>query len=217
MPDPLSSDVVATLKADACAALAAIVIISNAHSGLLAWAQRAIAGNPPPTPETANESSGAEDAGGGNPARLAANSKDGANVGEPKTNGAGRSNGIAPSDRAKKGARAKGPHNPRETAAKHDEALLALMRANSEATVTELIHLSGRPRNSATLSLERLEKAGLVEHAGRGKWIAVDPDLLDVPTPRPAGWIEPLSGAHVAKHPAAMRVRDEATMAASPH
>jgi hypothetical protein len=36
MPDPLFSDVVATLKSDACAALAAIMIISNAHSGLLA-------------------------------------------------------------------------------------------------------------------------------------------------------------------------------------
>ena len=91
------------------------------------------------------------------------------------------------------------------------------MRANPDATVTEIIRLSGRPRNSAVLSLERLEKAGLVEHAGRGKWIAVDPDLLEAPAPKPAGWIAPLSGAHVAKHPAAMRVRDEATMAASAH
>ena len=44
------------------------------------------------------------------------------------------------------------------------------MRANPDVTVTELIRMSGRPRNSAVLSLERLEKAGLVEHAGRGKW-----------------------------------------------
>ena len=74
--------------------------------------------------------------------------------------------------------------------------------------------MSGRPRNSAMLSLERLEKAGLVEHAGRGKWVAVDPDLLEAPAPKPAGWLEPLSGARVAKHAADGRVRDELTMAA---
>ena len=79
------------------------------------------------------------------------------------------------------GARAKGSHSPREAAAKHDEALLALMQANPDASVTEIIRMSGRPRNSAMLSLERLEKAGLVEHAGRGKWTVVDPDLLEVP------------------------------------
>ena len=73
---------------------------------------------------------------------------------------------VVPSDRAKKAARAKGRHNPRETAAKHDQALLALMRANPDATVTEIIRMSGRPRNSAMLSLERLEKAGLVEQPG---------------------------------------------------
>ena len=40
MPQPLPDAMVATLKADPCAALAAIMIISNAHSELLAWAQR---------------------------------------------------------------------------------------------------------------------------------------------------------------------------------
>ena len=84
------------------------------------------------------------------------------------------------------------------------------MRANPDASVTEIIRMNGRPRNSTVLSLERLEKAGLVEHAARGKWIAVDPDLLEVPAPKPAGWIEPLSGARVARHAAdGRRVRDE--------
>ena len=88
------------------------------------------------------------------------------------------------------------------------------MRANPDARVSELIRTNGRPRNSTMLSLDRLEKAGLVEHAGRGKWIAVGPDLLEVPALRPAGWIEPRSGAHVAEHPAAVRVPDKLTMAA---
>ena len=111
------------------------------------------------------------------------------------------------------GPRANGPHNPRESAAKHDEALLELMRANPHANVSELIRLTGRPRNSAVLSLERLEKAGVIEHASRGKWTVIDPDLLEAPAPRPAGWIAPLSGAVKAQHTAAMRVPDRLTTA----
>jgi hypothetical protein len=52
------------------------------------------------------------------------------------------------------------------------------MRANPDANVTEIIRMNSRPRNSTVLSLDRLEKAGLVEHARRGKWTVVDPDLL---------------------------------------
>jgi hypothetical protein len=67
----------------------------------------------------------------------------------------------------------------------HDEAPLALMRANPGTRSTEIIRMNGRPRNSTVSSLQRLEKAGLVEHAGRGKWIVVPPgsdpgaDLLE--------------------------------------
>ena len=191
MPQPLPDTVVATLRTDPCAALAAIMIISNAHAELLVWAQYAISGCPPPS---------------------AVDGKEGA-----KVNGAGGSNGGAKRHGAKKAARANGHHAPREAAAKHDQALLALMRANPRATVTELIRMNGRPRNSTVLSLDRLEKAGLVEHAGRGKWKVVDPDLLEVPAPKPAGWIEPLSANHKARHAADGRVRDELTMAASAH
>jgi hypothetical protein len=185
MPQPLPDAVVATLRTDACAALAAIMIISNAHSELLAWAQRALGGNPP---------------------RRAADGEE-----DAKANGAGGGKGVAKSDRAKKGARAKGPHNPSVGAAKHDQALLALMRANPDANVTEIIRMNGRPRNSTVLSLERLEKAGLVEHAARGKWTVAD--LLEVPAPKPAAWIEPVSGSRVARHAADGRVRNEMTLA----
>ena len=182
MPDPLPSDVVARLKSDPSAALAAALILAGSFPDLVLWAMRAFGG------------------------------KDGA-----KANGAGESNGVAKSDGAKKGARPPGPqargrHNSREAAAKHDQALLALMRANPDANVTEIIRMNGRPRNSTVLSLQRLEKAGLVDHAGRGKWTVVDP-LLEVPAPKPAGWIEPLSSARVARHAADGRVRHELTMA----
>jgi hypothetical protein len=182
MPDPLPSDVVARLKSDPTAALAAALILAGSFPDLVLWAMRAFGG------------------------------KDGA-----KANGAGESNGVAKSDGAKKGARPPGPqargrHNSREAAAKHDQALLALMRANPDANVTEIIRMNGRPRNSTVLSLERLEKAGLIEHAGRGKWTVIDP-APKPPGPEARGWIEPLSGSRVARHAADGRVRHELTMA----
>jgi hypothetical protein len=203
---------VATLKADPCAALAAIMIISNAHAELLAWAQRTIGVFAPGDRENAE---GARKPHGAFAPRSATGGKEDANA-----NGAGGSNGVAKRHGAKKVARPPGPqarghHAPREGAAKHDQALLALMQANPHATVTEIIRVNGRPRNSTMLSLDRLEKAGLVEHASRGKWIAVDPDLLEVPAPKPAGWLEPLSANRVAKHTAAMHVPDKLTMTAS--
>jgi hypothetical protein len=183
MPDPLSSDVVARLKSDPTAALAAALILAGAFPDLVAWAVRVFSG------------------------------KGGAANGSPKANSGGGSHGAAKSDRASEGARAKGRHNPSEAAAKHDQALLALMRANPDASVTRIIGLNGRPRNSTMASLERLQKAGLVEHAGRGEWTVVDPDLLTSPSPKPAGWIAPLSGGHQARHAADGRVRNELTLA----
>jgi hypothetical protein len=83
--------------------------------------------------------------------------------------------------------------------------LLALMHANPGASVTKILKLSARPRNSARLSLERLEKAGRVEHAGRGQLAVVE-----APTPKPA-WLEPVSGKRVARHAADGQARDELT------
>ena len=188
MPDPLPSDIVARLKSDPTAALAAALILAGSFPDLVSWAVRVF------------------DPG----------AKPGGSNGELKVNGAGGSNGVAQRYAAKKATRANGQHAPREAAAKHDQALLALMRASPGASVTEIIRMNRRPRNSTMLSLDRLEKAELVEHAGRGKWVAVDPDLLEVPAPRPAGWIEPLSANRKARHAADGRVRESAmAMAAS--
>jgi hypothetical protein len=65
----------------------------------------------------------------------------------------------------------------------------------------------GRGRRTVA-SLKRLEEAGLVEHLTKGVYTTVD----QAPPPKP-GWIEPLSGRHVARHAADGRVRDEMTMA----
>src|SRR6516225_97369 len=94
-----------------------------------------------------------------------------------------------------------------QPAAKSDKALLAVMRANPDASLADLIRLGRRPRISTVASLKRLEEAGLVEHPSKGQYRVVD----QVTTPKPA-WFEPVSGRHVARHAADTRVRDEMTI-----
>jgi hypothetical protein len=82
------------------------------------------------------------------------------------------------------------------------------MHANPHATVTEIIRMNGRPRNSTMLSLERLEKAGLVEHAsnlkprtsqrGRNNYLTLErkmgPRQIFRAEPRPPTMLRPGAG-----------------------
>src|SRR6516225_2016900 len=155
MPDPLPSDVVARLRADSTAALAASLILAGSFPDIVSWALRAFGKS-----------------------------------GEPKAT-AGKKSEHAP--------------NSKPTA-KSDQALLAVMRANPDASLADLIRLGRRPRTSTVAALKRLEEAGLVEHPNKGQYRVVD----QAPSPKPA-WIEPLSGTHVARQAADGRVRDEMT------
>jgi hypothetical protein len=162
MPDPLPSEIVARLRSDSTAALAASLILAGSFPDIVSWALRAFSGK----------------------------------NGEP--------NVSVPID-----GDAKSRHAPRpQPAVKSDQALLAVMRANPGASLADLIRLGRRPRTSTVLSLKRLEEAGLVEHPSKGVYTAVD----QVSSSKRA-WIEPLSGAHMARHAADGRVRDEMTMA----
>ena len=161
MPDPLPSDVVARLRSDSTAALAAPLILAGSFPDIVSWALRAFS------------------------------VKDS----EPKAN--------VPAHSDSKNQRA-----PRRlSAAKSDQALLGVMRANPGSSLADLIRLARRPRTSTVLSLKRLEEAGLVEHPSKGQYRAVDQ------APPKSAWIDPLSGRHVARHAADGRVRDEMTMA----
>jgi hypothetical protein len=160
MPDPLPSDIVARLRSDPTAALAASLILAGSFPDILSWALRAFS---------------ADDS-------------------EPKAS--------IPED-----GHEKIKHAPRpQPAAKSDKALLAVMRVNPGASLADLIRLGKRARTSTVASLKRLAEAGLIEHRTKGLYTVVD----QAPTPKPA-WIEPLSGAHVARHAADGRVRDAAT------
>jgi hypothetical protein len=159
MPDPLPSDIVARLRSDSTAALAASLILAGSFPDIVSWALRAFSKS-----------------------------------GEPKAG--------APADPGKGGHRAKA-----RPAAKSDQALLAVMRANPDASLADLIRLGRRPRTSTVASLNRLEEAGLVEHPSKGQYRIVG----QVMTPKPA-WVEPVSGRHLARHAADGRVRDEMTI-----
>ena len=80
MPDPLPSDVVARLKSDPTAALAAALILAGSFPDLVSWAIRVFSARDP---------------------------KPGGSNGELKVNGAGGGNGVAKRHEAKKAARAK--------------------------------------------------------------------------------------------------------------
>ena len=161
MPDPLPSDIVARLRSDSTAALAASLILAGSFPDIVSWALSAFSG------------------------------KDS----EPKVS--------VPQDGNRKNR-----HAPKsKPAAKSDQALLDVMRANPDASLADLIRLGRRPRTSTVLSLKRLEEAGLVEHPSKGVYTAVDQA-----SPPKSAWIEPLSGTHVARHAADGRVRDEMTI-----
>ena len=159
MPDPLPSDIVARLRSNSTAALAASLILAGSFPDIVSWALRAFSKS-----------------------------------GELKP--------TMPTDRGKNRCAPKS-----KPAAKADQALLAVMRANPDAGLAELIRLGRRPRTSTVASLKRLEEAGLVEHPSKGQYRVVD----ELALPKPA-WIEPVSGRHVARHAADGRVRDEMTM-----
>ena len=162
MPDPLPSDIVARLRSDSTAALAASLILAGSFPDIVSWALRAFSSKSD----------------------------------EPKTSVPAHGD-----DESR-------PAPKRRSAAKSDQALLAVMRANPDASLANLIRLGRRPRTSTVASLKRLEEAGLIEHPSKGQYRAVD----QVTTPKPA-WIEPVSGRHVARHAADGRVRDEMTVA----
>ena len=98
MPDPLPSDIVARLRSDSTAALAASLILAGSFPDIVSWALRAFSKSGDLKPSMPTD-------GGKN--RRATKSK---------------------------------------PAAKSDQALLAVMRANPDASLADLIRLGRRPR-----------------------------------------------------------------------
>lgn len=189
--EPLPDDIVARLRSDRTAALAAAVIVAGAFPGIVSWAARVFC--------VSSDAGGHPCEAGG----VGARSNDEGGGGTGGSNGAsGKHGAVSPSLRP-----------PTQT----EDQLLALMRANPGATIAQLVELSGRSRSAIVICLKRLEEAGLVDHGGRGSWTVADADLVDAAPPSTTpSWLTPLSGNHAARFAADGRVREEmATMRSS--
>ena len=184
--EPLPDDVVARLRSDPTAALAAAVIVAGAFPGIVSWAARAFCGS--------SNAGRPGDVGGG-----------GDRSNDEGGGGTGGSNG-------KHGEASPWLRPPTQA----EDRLLALMRANPGATVARLAELSDRSRPAIVMCLKRLEEAGLVDHGGRGSWTVADADLVDAARPSTTScWVTPLSGKHAARFAADGRVREEMATARS--
>jgi hypothetical protein len=84
------------------------------------------------------------------------------------------------------------------------------MRQTPGASIRRLAATIRKSRSATVASLQRLRDAGVTE-SEHGTWALAEPQ--PAPAPKPAGWIEPLSGARVARHAADGRVRNEMTLA----
>ena len=167
---PLPEALATILKTNATAALAALMVIAEAHRGLFAWASRMIGVEPaaPPKPQPEPNSGGRLRSVAKTPKRA-------------KSNGhrAPRGNGYDPR-RAKRNA--------------DDEALVAAMRSNPEGLIQDWATTIHKSRTSVVSALHRLKDAGLVANEDR-VWRLIEERAPRAPIPR---WTKPLSGAEKA-------------------
>ena len=217
MPQPLPDAVVAALKTDACAALAAIMIISNAHSELLAWAQRSL------SPLNAGGTPGAESCGHKKESSAAEHSPMVSSVpsGTPKSSAKRK----AAKSKVKPGGNEHGDYNARRRAQRDadDDRLIEAMEQAPGASIGALARDLGKSRGAIQAALHRLRDRGLADSDGEQWRLTPGSGARGLSAPPPAKWTEPLSANHVARHTAAGRVPDKLVpghfvpgMAASP-
>ena len=165
---PLSDGFSAVLRSDSSAALAALMVIANAHRDLMAWFLRTIFGDASaPALEPRPRASGA--------GRVRNATK------PPKPNGHGEARGATTSYSARR-------LTERDKA---DQALVEAMRDDPAGTLGAWAEAISRSRSSVITGLQRLRDAGLAESA-EGKW-----RLTEELAPKPR-WTKPLSGAEKA-------------------
>jgi hypothetical protein len=162
---PLSEAFAATLKADATAALAALMLIANAHRDLYAWAARTFVGSEPEPP----------------PRRVRRT---------PKLNDAGRTRAAKrPESRRARGAAASLDRR-RAQRDRDDESLLEALKSAPDAAIGDWAEAIGKSRSSTITALKRLRDADRAESV-EGKWkLTAEP----APREPPPKWVEKVRG-----------------------
>ena len=146
---PLADSVVFSLRTDPTAALAAVLVISDAHRELMKWAVRLFHGEAPSEVRTAFEPE---------PRRKVQSKRKAAS--KSKSNGHGRAS-YGAARRSKRDA--------------DDQALLEAMRSEPDATINDWAAAIGKPRTSAVSGLQRLRLAGRVVNEDAA-WSVVEPE-----------------------------------------
>ena len=164
---PLPDSVSVLLRSSSTAAMAALLLISTSHRGLLDWFSRTVCGDAPaadpePQPRPKPRSNTRLSRGGKSPRRNGVHR-------EPRGN-------DADSRRAKRDA--------------DDAALVEAMRVDPAGPLGAWSVAIGKSRTSVVSALQRLRDAGLVENEAR-QW-----RLLEEPAPRDPSpkWVAPLRG-----------------------
>ena len=171
LPDPLAS----ILRSDSTAALAALMIIANAHKEIFAWAARMIG---------ADELSKGE------------------SPPKPRANGAARRSTAHTYARSARKPAADYHARRRKARDRDDGSLLEAMRSAPDASIGDWAEAIGKGRSSTVSALKRLRDAGRAESV-EGKWRLTALTLArrepETPKDPPPKWIDPLSGAHRAR------------------
>ena len=162
---PLPEALASILKTNATAALAALMIVANAHRDLFNWASRTIIGDAP-APDLGPQWR----SNGGGRVRNATKS--------PKRNGVHRE------------PHGNGAVRRRAERDKADSALAEAMRDAPGATIGDWAHAVGRSKSSTVSDLHRLRDAGLAENVER-RWRLIEEPAAPKEAPR---WVAPLKG-----------------------
>ena len=176
MPTPISDSLASVLRSDSTAALAALIVIANAHKDLFAWAARMIRAEPvEPKPN------------GIGPSRERKST-----FGQAKQ----PRNTVFQVKKARKPP-GRGAYHQRRRAARDadDQALLQIVRDSPGASISDWMSAIGKSRSSTVSALKRLRDAGLAESA-EGNWQLTEPEARRQPPAEK--WVAPLSGAHQA-------------------
>jgi hypothetical protein len=152
---PLPDTVSILLRSSPTAAMAALLLISTSHRGLLDWFSRTVCAEPEPAPAPAP------------PRRKArASARCGNGHRQPRGNG---NDSYLGRRLAKREA--------------DDQALLEALRSNPEGSIGDWATTIGKSRTSCVSGLHRLRNAGLAESV-EGKWRLIEEPAPREPPPR---------------------------------
>ena len=166
---PLPDTVSILLRSSPTAAMAALLLISTSHRGLLDWFSRTVCAEPGPKSEPAPA-----------PPRRKARASARCGNGHRQS----RKNGDDPYLSGRRAQRDR-----------DDEALLAALRSNPEGSIADWATTIGKSRTSCVSALHRLRDAGLAESV-EGKWRLIEEPAPREPPPR---WTAPLSATREAR------------------